>query len=629
MTACLLTCAALQASPFQTATSVVHEAPSVEEMDVVSHLHQSVEGLDAAIIIRQIEANMSSGHVARQGLQAIMSKSAQGHEESPAFRKSFIEAGGLDLVCAAMQAHLHDSSVQVVGCRILNSLCFSSGAVAQSEVESSKVAVDALLDALVSHGTESFVCQAACLALSQYTVVSDPSSQDEAERCASVVMRTIQVHLGDVSVVSDGVVILCKIVRCSSAWPQIVGQKGVDIVVQAMKMYEGSVDFQAHGCVFLRNITSDQRRGSKLTSIKEVVAAVTRALRSCRESAVVVASGCEALKNLIGWNSAVNDQVASEAGMYCILKGMETHRRDADVQRECFQCVHALCKGRENVRNCMAVGQCKGVSIIFKGMTAHRFNEAVTTGGLLCIADLCGSDERSNNQIGDELFVRVVTQAMEDHVESVDVQCAGCVILGHLAFDDEYEKMIVEIGGSKLVIAAMTENINDAELQEAATAALKNMTCANTNKADIATQGGIQAIVATMSTHVRNRVIQEHGLWAIANLAGHNGNKALIGEAMGVQVAVTAMLEHLQDSHVIHPLPPVRLLVSRMHFQKVVVVRRGRHHPLGRHHPFKAGFKCEEPPLFNERRECEKCDAEIVPFPPPYDRRWWRMGPGL
>jgi len=280
-----------------------------------------------------------------------------------------------------------------------------------------------------------------------------------------------------------------------------------------------------------------------------------------------VCPACATLKNIAIDNADVVMQLARDGGIYTILSGMGMHRRHAAVQARCLEALHACCN--QNNRNCLLMHQCKGIVALMKAMTAHRFDIDVTRAGLECLDVLAESQADEHSQftfkLCDDAAVEVVTQAMRDHLESIEVQRAGCMTLCHFAFDDENEVKVVEMGGSREIVQALDAHAEDAEVVKAACSALKNMTVCNENKKIVAEEGGIGCIVDSLSMHSGDASVQEQGLWALANLAGHAPNRRLIGESMGVEVAVSALVTHIDNSHVRCLPQPVSTIPPPLH----------------------------------------------------------------
>ena len=120
------------------------------------------------------------------------------------------EAGTIEAVVAAMQAHVHVVGVQVPGCRVLRNVCFGSDAagLARSHRAAEAGAIEAVVAAMRAHSQVADVQVQGCSALISVRNASDAAGLARSERAAAagaleVLVAALRAHsqAADVQVV--------------------------------------------------------------------------------------------------------------------------------------------------------------------------------------------------------------------------------------------------------------------------------------------------------------------------------------------------------------------------------------------------------------------------------------------
>ena len=143
-------------------------------------------------------------------------------------------------------------------------------------------------------------------------------------------------------------------------------------------------------------------------------------------------------------------------------------------------------------------------------------------------------DEQSKISISKD-GLDLILNAMNLHIDKIDVQEVGCELIWSLAFKNNLVKeMIAKYGGTLIIVRALKRHHRSADFLKNACGALSNICQWRANQESIASQGGLPPLVSSLHVHIENVKILPFLMDAIASLIVSNEDNGRTVSSLGL-----------------------------------------------------------------------------------------------
>ena len=145
------------------------------------------------------------------------------------------------------------------------------------------------------------------------------------------------------------------------------------------------------------------------------------------------------------------------------------------------------------------------------------------------------SRDESNKLAISKDSLDLILNAMNIHIDRVDVQEVGCELIWSLAFKNNLVKeMIAKYGGTLIIVRALKRHHRSADFLKNVCGALSNICQWKANQESIASQGGLPPLAASLHLHIDNMKILPFIMDAIASLIVSNEENARTVSSLGI-----------------------------------------------------------------------------------------------
>ena len=168
-------------------------------------------GLEAVVAAMQAHSQVAA--VQEEGFTALCNM-CYGHDAAGLARSQrAVDAGALEVVVAAMWAHLHLADLQVVGCGLLHNVCYGTDAAGLARLQSAADAgaLEVVLAAMRAHPDMAEVQVEGCMALINVCHDTDAPKRAVKAGVFEAVVAMMQVHLQVADVQRLGCMLLCRV----------------------------------------------------------------------------------------------------------------------------------------------------------------------------------------------------------------------------------------------------------------------------------------------------------------------------------------------------------------------------------------------------------------------------------
>ncbi|EGG15434.1 Aardvark [Cavenderia fasciculata] len=242
-----------------------------------------------------------------------------------------------------------------------------------------------------------------------------------------------------------------------------------------------------------------------------------------------------------------------------IIGIMKVNPHSSLIQRECCYILKRLSyRQRKEDEHEALIARYDGIKLILNAMKNHPLNHGVqedacgALGNLTCDSPNSFGVYSNNNylEVVELDGIKLILQAMRNHVHNPGVQYNTSFVLRNLARNDLSESRVAQEGGIHAIATAMRNHPNHIGIQTQGCGALRNLGCNDKNKVLSAKEGGINLILNSMRNFASHPDLQLNGCGALRNLARNEKNKDLITKLGGIQLVLQAMTNHYQDPDV-------------------------------------------------------------------------------
>mmetsp|Transcript_37415 Transcript_37415/g.112142 ORF Transcript_37415/g.112142 Transcript_37415/m.112142 type:complete len:1115 (-) Transcript_37415:70-3414(-) len=188
-----------------------------------------------------------------------------------------------------------------------------------------------------------------------------------------------------------------------------------------------------------------------------------------------------------------------------------------------------------------------GINLIQTVMSSYKSDEWVVENACEVLGNLI-SGAQSDILLGNDIVQKIVS-AVEAFPESEGVQERCMAALWNLSVKGaEFKFEIARLRGIHAIVKTMKAHIASEHVQEKGCVTLWSLAVSDPNQVEIGQAGGIPAIINGAMAHIDNAQLQSEAIGALRTLATNLENKERIREMDGVTAIVSAMWVHYGNS---------------------------------------------------------------------------------
>eukprot|EP00753_Platysulcus_tardus_P019234 PLAT7076.7.p1 GENE.PLAT7076.7~~PLAT7076.7.p1 ORF type:complete len:1902 (+),score=1256.63 PLAT7076.7:424-5706(+) len=451
----------------------------------------------------------------------------------PALKEHIVRGGGVELVQAAVNAHLATAiRLCQLSCECLGNLAFASEGVAAYLV---KVGTISLAERVMNaHASNVDVLSRIMAMISNIIYGNDEHRLAVTEACGDEIVQALRDH-------GDNRAFFLNVLRClgnlaynEDNLPTLVGEGASGAIVQALRTHWWEEEeVMVTALAVIANLAADSapckcvcERGAVRHAVRSgedtllvmqqegTVQAVVQAIKAFEFNSAVLVGGVDALSNLSA--DPFNAEIMTRAkGLDMVLGAIESHDWDAELMESAMKLLEVLVSlspkyadmvvemgGLDRVLTCMA-SQPTAVDVLEPALAVlSRIAESdsehcgllVRQGGIEALVATINDNSDNPDFLAepvtclsyltsvDELSLQVAEKAMPAlmqltamHMTNPELLTHIFKLLGLLAFVDANLKVIVQFNGIALMIRAMGSNPAHADMLEHAVRTLDHL----------------------------------------------------------------------------------------------------------------------------------------------------------
>jgi hypothetical protein len=293
----------------------------------------------------------------------------------------------------------------------------------------------------------------------------------------------------------------------------------------------------AADCIQKRSVAQRRHVGRTTVRSRGTVCSITKPRRT--------APACESPSEIKAAD-VVQAMVADADAVQTQLKGCQT-----------LQWLASQRAPRSNVRDSSLAQQdvvfAGGLDAVLKAMEMHIESHALQCAGVSALEKMTAGQEKSTMHLGSSGGIQTILEAMRRHPEEEKLQEKGCkILLNATVCNAELQAHVVEAGGIQTLLQAMQDHHLVPSVQEVGCRTLKEQAAYNAStQEEIFTSGGIQVVLRAMETHATVASIQVLGCGVLRNMTACSAeHQQAVVERGGIQVVVDGMMSHLSTANV-------------------------------------------------------------------------------
>jgi hypothetical protein len=297
-------------------------------------------------ILAAITAHPSNMDVLERGFEALRNWSSA----QPSIAcKTLAGKKCVSAIVQAMVRHKESDLIVESGCQTLCTLSASGGDSARDILK--EIDIEQIVAAMSAHRAEGRVSEWACALLAQF------ASQIEEAHLGALLGICLDALLGamranpDQRQVQEHCFSCLRVFSAVQSCASVVVSAGcLDLVADALSLHTQAPDLEAAGMSIICELAKYVQRVSEAYD-EGVVRALLTNMAQFPRNVQALRLGLEALQHacLQQTSRQVFDQCAKEAALQIIIRAMDTHFKDADLQGMCISVISMLTSTRLNV----------------------------------------------------------------------------------------------------------------------------------------------------------------------------------------------------------------------------------------------------------------------------------------
>lgn len=362
------------------------------------------------------------------------------------------------------------------------------------------------------------------------------------------ILRALLTHKKSEVLQAKGIVTILSLTPDPGARLQLTEQKGAECVCWAMRDFPHQRNMLMNGALTLGNIAFGSQEGKKRVGKVGGVDVVVDAMYLYNEDPELLCQCCLAMRNITFGNRANQWIAGRSCAMEAIVKSMASFPDEDNIQYQGLVALENICaeepENRDRATEMGVIDACMSI------LTLHKEHASLAEHGLALLRNMCIGNKENQLQIGNSGGIRLILTTMKYHRMNPRVLEAGCGAFRYMFFSKENRDCMYDTQGLEPLLAALREGSDVVSVCESALLALGNAVFDNAkSKKLVARYGGIAVMVDILSKHLDSETIQEFGCRTLRNLADSDElNTRLLGESGAIDTAIFAMMGYPENA---------------------------------------------------------------------------------
>ena len=298
--------------------------------------------------------------------------------------------------------------------------------------------------------------------------------------------------------------------------------------------------------------------------IEEYVGCFVNCMHRFPETLTIQAEACSILASLATLNDPyVKTIISNEGGVTVIVFAMRTHRTQVYVLEHACRALGSIAEGiPDEILLSVREIVCEE---LLRALSNCANLKGIVCATLEALCEFCRRDEYFEQEsyfepqkyfeqriLAANAVPTIVDAMVAQHLDTEDIQNAGCKLLWRLAnVNDESKQVLGEAGAVRALVSAMLAHITSTAVQKEALSALKHISRVSSNKEALERNDAADAIRLTMFANLEEPLVISAALSALNDIAVDTSTRevdAVSSETMNV--VLQAMRHHASDREV-------------------------------------------------------------------------------
>ncbi|CAJ1964100.1 unnamed protein product [Cylindrotheca closterium] len=420
-----------------------------------------------------------------------------------------------------------------------------------SEVDPAyKKGIARLFKAMGEHVDNVAIQKASCAGIYNI-IVANPDSIPRIAPSLPGLLKTMDAHPSNSSVLCSVLQVLGEIARCSETKPFFVSSGALQHVFQAMKKHMSNSKLQSTAYLTLVALSKDSSSKTK-RHMAPSIALVMQGLQTHPQEKDVQLHGIQTLGNLLPPANLTEPVVNT----FC--QSLSAWKESEEInEAACLALCHIVLHCPFDILVGMSVSEEGFISYVVDAMGRFEDHLGVQYQGLRVlvhlssrVADNMGKHVEDFRQVHERLLsergLDSILKAMHKFGKSHSlVAQIGCELLVNVTRNSQdFQRAIWAKGGIELLLVCMRTHVKNLRVQDLGCCAVRNICLNKDNRKPVEEQGGISTLLVTLDFFVTNSTIQAYGLDALGRLAMDEGCRQAIMEQRGIEAALSGIKHH-------------------------------------------------------------------------------------
>lgn len=404
----------------------------------------------------------------------------------------------------------------------------------------SRLEIAALSAALDNHTTNAEVVKNASEALSNFVcglnvVASDPGSVRFAEDVVVLFSAVASKVLSTISAHGENVEVLRPLLRLLLVSACVLGDEGIqrrptdtiNRLFDIMIRFPHDQEIHEYACRIIARIVAldDDRIDASVATSATSFRALLHSLRM--ENEAVISCATAIIASFVRSVSTLrSDVVEIEEFMSCLVGCMFRHQECADIQAASCSILASLATNDYYTMVTIANEGVPFQALIF-AMRTHRDQPYVleyASRALCAVSEGIPDDSLRSARV---LVCEELLEALKTHANAEGVSGSTLEALcRYCRRDDYFILQVAEVDVAPLVVDVMSQHLQSEDLQTAGCTLFRLLASKNDeNKRNLGEAGAVRALTTAMLAHIRSTDIQKEALKALKHISRVSSNK--------------------------------------------------------------------------------------------------------
>ena len=294
---------------------------------------------------------------------------------------------------------------------------------------------------------------------------------------------------------------------------------------------------------------------------------IINAMRRFSNSSKIQTRGCKALAEMACKGLPNIESIIDKGGSEVILKAMEKHRAEEDLQKEACRAIECITHGSNQGKQSFGLNGKDAIVSILHSMGDHPNSAKLQRLACKSLSSIAENHADCSQCIVSKGGLDVIRKTLKYHDDNTEVIEAAFDILINMSSAvnkcslDEEIAMTVSLDRILATMLLYRKN----EKMQSQGMALLCILCKTSprNRAKVASRYGLEVVTKSLETCALNKDVQRHGTTLIQNLCQSEGNAVAAGLVSegGMELLLNVLRRHGSDAIIVQQ---IFLIIAKM-----------------------------------------------------------------